>query len=134
MELTGTIVPLRQLYLNAFAVLAEAEKLTAVLQEINENEGRIWLVPGHTTTPEAFIVYKFGVDGVALAMQTRSQQELAREVKYAEGLDAFLPLMQRALRAGRLAAPKASGTAAKRAAFNERRAEAQALAIEAGQQ
>ena len=100
------MINLQDLYLLALQACAEGEKLETVLQQTGEGQGRLWLVAKGSTVPHAWIGFKFSVDDVALMVQTRDQREIAQVVKFAEGIDGFLPQLQRCLRAGKLAAPK----------------------------
>lgn len=100
------MVSLQDLYLMTLAAVCEAEKLDSVIQQTGEGAGRIWLMRKGTTVPHAWIGFKFGVDDVALMVQTRNERQIAESVQYAGGLDSFLPRLQKILRDGLLGAPK----------------------------
>lgn len=97
------MMSLQDLYLMTLAAVCEAEKLDAVMQQTGEGAGRIWLVRKGTTVPHAWIGFKFGVDDVALMVQTRTDRQISEVVQYAGGLDSFLPKVQKILRDGMLA-------------------------------
>lgn len=101
------LIPLVQFYLSTLAAVFQADKLTCILQDLgNEKTGRLYLVRDETTVPEAVLNFDFQDKSVLFGLETRSEQKLLESVKYAEGLDAFLPKLQQTLNAGRLAAPK----------------------------
>jgi hypothetical protein len=97
------LMPLEDLYLNTLALLAEGEKLSCIVQQISEGNGRLWLAPHGSTVPQAQIAFKFDLNGVHLGVLHRDERELVREIRYAEGLDAFLIELRRFMRAGRIA-------------------------------
>lgn len=96
------IINLEQLYLLAICKTIEAEKLQAVLQDMGEGKGRLWLVPEGSTIPQAHLMFQFGEDAVKLGLQTRSERSFAQVVTYAEGVEGFLRELQKVLRAGKL--------------------------------
>lgn len=101
----STLITLQQLYLGTLANLAEHHKLDTVLLDAGENKGRLFLVRNGTTMPDAHIAFEFGIKSVHLAIETRNEKNLVREVLYLEGLDAFLREFDKVLSAGLLASP-----------------------------
>ena len=104
------IIPLDQMYLLAIVQTANSARLSAVLQDLGNDAGRLWLTPSESTVPVAQISFKFDIDEVKLGVVSRDERELVRVIRYAEGLDGFLPELSRFLTANLLAAPRA-GTA-----------------------
>ena len=103
---SGQMMSLQDVYLMALAQCCESVKLQSVMQQTGDGAGRVWLMREGTTIPHAWIGFKFGVDDVALKVMTRTEHEYEEIVKYAAGLDRFLPELLRTLNAGLLAAPK----------------------------
>jgi len=107
------MIELERFYLMTLASMAKGEKYDTVLQQIKPGAGRLWLIPERkpaTTVPDLCVNFAFELESVRFEIQFRDEhkQKLLRQVKYAEGLDAFLQDFDRAMKAGRLAAPKAA--------------------------
>lgn len=103
MNTEAKVIPLQQLYLSIIVQAANSDRLDVLQQDIDQATGRLWLVSTGTTIPVAHLAYKFELDSVAFAVETRDERKLGRIVKYAEGLDAFVEELQKFLRANRLA-------------------------------
>ena len=102
------VIPLQQFYLSIIVQAANADHLDVLQQDIDQATGRLWLVSTGTTVPVANIAYKFEIDSVAFAIETRDERKLCRIVKYAEGVDAFVEELQKFLRTNRLAHKRAA--------------------------
>lgn len=105
---TPTVMPLQELYLNAIVAVAQADKLESVIQSTGDTSGRLWFVRNGTTIPHAMMQYEFNLDSVALGLIHRDERKHAAEVFYAEGLDGYLQIFQKFLRANLLQKPRAA--------------------------
>lgn len=93
------LIPLQQLYLMALAATAKSLKMDTVIQEEPE---RLWFVSQGSTVPLGMVEFGFGRDSVTFRVATRDERILVETIKYAEGLDAFLPLLAGLFQAGRI--------------------------------
>lgn len=100
-----TLINLQQLYIMALSAVCQDDKLDVVIQPGEGDTGRLWLMRKGTTVPQGSIAFKFGLDDVTLAIETRSEHKVQKVIAYSGGLDSFLPELQKILRAGMLAAP-----------------------------
>lgn len=112
MEGDSGMIELERFYLLSLAACAEADGYSPVLQQIDKGAGRLWFIPERkpaTTVPEFCLNFKFELDIVMFELQARGNPiKVQKGVKYAEGLDGFLKDFGKALKANRLAAPKAA--------------------------
>jgi hypothetical protein len=103
------MLEVERLYLMTLAKAAEAAGYASVLQQLETNTGRLWLVPDSgTTQPHGCLSFKFERDAVQLGIEFRDGRTpaIGKTISYAEGLDTFGKEFQRALSANRLAAPR----------------------------
>lgn len=96
------IIKLKQMYLAAICAVIESEKYTPALFENDENSGQFWLMTDETTAAHFSVAYEFGPRGVKLGTCSRTGDGIAQEYSYFEGMDKFLPELQKQLRAGKL--------------------------------
>lgn len=113
MEGDSGMIELERFWLLSLAACAEADKYSPVLQQIDKGAGRLWFIPERkpaTTVPDLYLNFKFALDSVAFGIDFRDEgrEPIVQVVKYAEGLDGFLQKFSKALKANRLAAPKAA--------------------------
>jgi hypothetical protein len=89
------------------AKAAKAAGYTCVLQQLEKQTGRLWLVPEAigTTQPHGCLQFSFEQDSIALAFRDE-RTAIAESVAYTDGLDEFGRKFQHALTANRVAAPR----------------------------
>jgi hypothetical protein len=106
------MIEIERFYLATLAKCAEADKYATVLQQVAPGAGRLWFIPERkpaTTVPDYCLNFKFELDVVCFELEGRGNPVKAQKVvKYAEGLDGFIAEFMKALKANRLAAPKAA--------------------------
>lgn len=101
-----SIIELDRLYLLTLAKAGEACGLTAVLQQLDRNVGRLFFLSSAGTRADVVLNFHFDKDAVNFEVQLRNGAKVQKSVAYAEGLDEFAGELVKAINAGRLAAPR----------------------------
>lgn len=99
------IIELDRLYLLTLAKAGEACGLTAVLQQLDRNIGRLFFIPKTGTRADVVLNFHFDKDAVNFEVQLRSGAKAQKSVAYSEGIDEFAGELVKAIGAGRIEAP-----------------------------
>lgn len=102
------MIKLREHYLERIDVALTASGTETLLQptvfdEVGVCKGILWLVPGGgiSTKPIAALHFEFLMNGVALSLQFRGEENrepISFSARYADGIDGFFSLLVSALR------------------------------------
>lgn len=100
---------IERLYLLTIAGALESRKYACVLQQMGENQGRLWIMEEGTTKPAGCLQFKFEENRVLFELQVRDEGQKSQSViDYAEGIDELPKQILRALQARMLADKRAA--------------------------
>lgn len=100
------MIDLHTFYLSAISAVAENEGFETVLQQLERGACRLLFIPEKSTRADVVLNVVFDTNEVRFEVQMRNGHKEATVFRYVQGIDEFLGGLVRALRAGRLEAPK----------------------------